>query len=44
MQTNCTINWMEIYPLDSAIHLLNDWGQKLLYTVYRALLTKRQQR
>ena len=25
-ETNCTIHWIEIYPLDSAIHLLNHWG------------------
>ena len=26
-ETNCTIHWIEIYPLDSAIHLFNNWGQ-----------------
>ena len=25
--TNYAINWIEIYPLDSTIHLLNNWGQ-----------------
>ena len=25
-QSDCTIHWKEIYPLDSAIHLLNNWG------------------
>ena len=23
METNCTIHWIEIYPVDSAVHLLN---------------------
>ena len=27
MKTNCTIRWIVIYPVDSAIHLSNDWGQ-----------------
>ena len=25
--TNYAINWIDIYPLDSTIHLLNNWGQ-----------------
>ena len=25
--TNYAINWIEIYPSDSTIHLLNNWGQ-----------------
>ena len=25
--TNCTIQWIVIYPVDSVIHLLKDWGQ-----------------
>ena len=25
-ETNCIIHWIEIYPLDSAIHLLNNWA------------------
>ena len=25
-KTNCTIQWIEIYPLDSVIHLLDNWG------------------
>ena len=25
---NCIIHWIEIYPVDSAIQLLNNWGQK----------------
>ena len=26
-ETNCIIHWIEIYPVDSAIQLLNNWGQ-----------------
>ena len=26
-ETNCTIHWIEIYPVDSTIHLLNNRGQ-----------------
>ena len=26
-ETNCIIYWIEIYPVDSAIQLLNNWGQ-----------------
>ena len=26
-ETNYAIHWIEIYPLDSTIHLLNNWGQ-----------------
>ena len=26
-ETNCTVHWIEIYPVDSVIHLLNNWGQ-----------------
>jgi len=29
-ETNWVIHWMEIYPVDSTIHLLNNWG--LTYT------------
>ena len=25
-ETNRTIRWLEIYPPDSSIHLLNNWG------------------
>ena len=28
-ETNCTIQWIEIYPVDRVIQLLNSWG--LLY-------------
>ena len=26
-KTNCVIYWIVIYPVDSAIHLQNNWGQ-----------------
>ena len=26
--TNCAIQWIVIYPVDSAIHLSNNWGQE----------------
>ena len=26
MEDNCIIHWKVIYPVDSAIHLLNNWG------------------
>lgn len=25
-ETSCVNHWIEIYPSDSVIHLLNDWG------------------
>ena len=25
-KTNCVIQWIEMYPVDSAIQLLNNWG------------------
>ena len=25
-ETNCNIQWIVIYPVDSVIHLLNNWG------------------
>ena len=28
-ETNCTIHCIEIYAVDSTIHLLNNWGQAL---------------
>ena len=32
-ETNCTIQWIEIYAAsDNAIHLLNNWGQTLNLT------------
>ena len=27
-ETNCTIQWVEIYMVDRAIQLLNNWGQR----------------
>ena len=26
-ETDCIIQWMVIYPVDSIIHLLKNWGQ-----------------
>ena len=26
-ETNCAIHWIDIYPVDSVIHHLNNWGQ-----------------
>ena len=31
-ETNCTINWIENYTVDSAIHPLNNWGQVLFHS------------
>ena len=28
-ETNCTIQWIVIYPVDSAIHLFNNWHQEV---------------
>ncbi len=25
-KTNCAIHWIAIYPVDSVIYLLNNWG------------------
>ena len=25
-EINCAIHWIEIYPVDSVIYLLNNWG------------------
>ena len=27
MENDCDIHWIEIYLVDSAIHLLNNWNQ-----------------
>ena len=27
-KTNCAFQWIEFYPVDSVIHLLNNWGQE----------------
>ena len=32
-ETNCVIHWEEIHPLDSATHLLNNWGQTFSFVV-----------
>ena len=37
---NCTILWIEIYPMDSTIHLLKNWGLVLLQLLYRWAATK----
>ena len=31
-ETNCAIQWIVIYPMDSVIHHLNNWGQLVLGT------------
>ena len=31
METNCTIRWWEIYPVNSAIHLLNNRGLQYFF-------------
>ena len=28
--TNCTIHWIEIYPVDSAVHFLNNSSPRML--------------
>ena len=33
METNCSIHWIEIYPVDSVIHVLNNWGLEAFITV-----------
>ena len=37
-QTNYTIHWIVIYPVDSVIHPLNNWGQqpKTLFNCFSA--------
>ena len=30
-ETNCTIQWIEIYLVDSVIRLLNKWGQNIFF-------------
>ena len=34
-ETNCAIQWIEIYPADSVIHLLNNWGLMFVVCSYR---------
>ena len=36
-ETNGTIQWIDIYPVDSVIHILNNWGQINLYPVDSAI-------
>ena len=33
-ETNCVTYWIEIYPADSAIHLLNNWGLVYVLVVF----------
>ena len=40
-EINYAIRWIEIYTMDSAIHLLNNWGKK--YTCGRKATTRPQQ-
>ena len=40
-EINYAIRWIEIYTMDSAIHLLNNWGQ--IYTCGRKATTRPQQ-
>jgi len=30
LEINCIIYWVEIYPMDSATQLLNNWGQVMI--------------
>ena len=38
-KTNCTTHWIEIYLVDRAIHLLNNWGQRCLVKYRNPLLS-----
>ena len=31
-ETNCAIQWIEIYPTDRGIHHFNNWGQGLIFS------------
>ena len=31
MENDCAIQWIEIYTVDSVIHLLNNWRQKFRF-------------
>ena len=31
--TNCVIHWIVIYPVDSAIHLLNNWNLNVIVSI-----------
>ena len=30
-EINCAIQWIVIYPVDSVIHLPNNWGLKMVF-------------
>ena len=34
MENDCDIHWIEIYLVDSAIHLLNNWNQIANWSMY----------
>ena len=38
-ETNCAIHWIVIYPLNSAIHLLNNWA--MIFSIFCDLRVKR---
>ena len=38
---NCAIQLIEIYPMDSAIHLLNNWGQAITFASLYAAYTQK---
>ena len=40
METSCAIHWIEIYPLDNAIHLLNNRDQKIMPQMRRQFMMK----
>ena len=46
-KTNCVIYWIEIYPVDSAIHVWNNWGQEVVFLMrttssqYLSIITER---
>ena len=33
-ETNCAIRWIEIYAMNSVIHVLNNWVQVCLFVGY----------
>ena len=37
-KTNCAFQWIDIYPVDSVIHLLSNWGQMKHSLSYLVLL------
>ena len=38
-ETNCTIQWIVIYPVDRVIHHLNNWGQKTILNLVLVVQT-----